>query len=67
MTAAPEDDVALRAEVTALLKAADFSPTPSQFEEIAAAWPNVKAMLGRVRRDFGFGDEPAHVYVPLKF
>lgn len=67
MTAAPDEDDALRAELTALLKAADFSPSPSQFEEIAAAWPNVKAMLGRVRRDFGFSDEPAHAYVPLKF
>ena len=67
MTDTPADDAALRAEVAALLAAADFAPTPTQVEEIVAAWPNVKAMLGRVRRDFGFGDEPAHVYVPLKF
>jgi copper homeostasis protein CutC len=71
MTAAPlppaQAEAALRAEVTALLAAADFAPSPSQFEEIVDAWPNVKAMLGRVRRDFAFSDEPAHVFVPLKF
>lgn len=60
-------DDALRAEVTALLKVADFAPTPTQMEEIVAAWPHVKAMLGRIDRSHGFADEPAHIFDPTRF
>jgi hypothetical protein len=55
------------ATVTALLEAAEFNPTPEQKAEILDAYPPVREMLARLKHDYGFGDEPAHVFVPLKF
>lgn len=55
------------ATVTALLEVAEFSPTDDQKAEILDAYPHVREMLARLKHDYGFGDEPAHVFVPMKF
>lgn len=55
------------AEVEALLAAARFSPDAAQLAEIVDAWGHVRAMLDRLDADYGFADEPAHVFSPLKF
>ena len=60
---APSDLV----RVTALLEAAEFNPTSEQKAEILDAYPHVCEMLARLKRDYGFSDEPAHVFTPLKF
>lgn len=53
--------------IDSLLEAAAFSPTAEQKAEILDAYPHVRAMLDRLKTDYGFGDEPAHVFVPTKF
>lgn len=53
--------------IDALLEAAEFSPTAEQKAEILDAYPHVRKMLERLKRDYGFQDEPAHVYAPSKF
>lgn len=55
------------AVVDALLEAAEFSPSADQKVEILDAYPHVRDMLERLKADYGFEDEPAHVYVPRKF
>ncbi|MCH8467177.1 MAG: hypothetical protein LAT78_11510 [Roseinatronobacter sp.] len=55
------------AAVDALLEIAEFSPTPDQKAEILDAYPHVREMLQRLKHDYGFSDEPAHVFVPMKF
>jgi len=50
-----------------MLEAAEFSPTPEQKAEILSAYPHVREMLARLNQGYGFGDEPAHVFTPLKF
>lgn len=67
MSDTTDEESALRTEVAVLLKSADFAPTDLQLEEILEAWPHVKKMLKRLNRDFGFGDEAAHVFDPLRF
>ncbi len=56
-----------REELSVLLKNAGLSPTPSQFEEMFEAYQHVKAMTDRLKRDFTFYDEPAHVYDARRF
>jgi hypothetical protein len=55
------------AEVEALLKAADFHPDAGQMAAIVDAYGHVRVMLDRLKTDYGFGDEPAHVFDPLRF
>lgn len=55
-----------RADIEALLRVAGFAPNPTQMAEIEEAWPQMKAMLDRLHRDFGFADEPAHAFDPTR-
>jgi len=54
----PSDEVAI------LLKAAGLAPSKAQFDEIVEAYGYVRAMTARLRSGFGYGSEPAHVFVP---
>lgn len=54
-------------EVEALLTAANFSPNDQQREAILDAYKYVRAMLDRLDTDYGFADEPSHVFDPLRF
>ena len=56
-----------REDLRVLVRNAGLDPSDQQFEEMFDAYQHVKAMLDRLNRDFGFADEPAHVYSPLKF
>lgn len=56
-----------RDELAVLVKHAGLSPPPSQFEELFNAYQHVKAMTDRLKRDFAFHDEPAHIYCPQRF
>ena len=53
-----------RDEVVMLVKAAGLTPTPAQFEEIVEAYGYVRAMTARLKSDYGYGDEPAHIFMP---
>lgn len=63
----PQAETTTHAAVEALLEAAEFSPNEDQKAEIHDAYPHVLDMLARLKNDYGFGDEPAHVFVPTKF
>lgn len=67
MSLMPQADTKTVAMVHALLEAAEFSPNADQKAEILDAYPHVRDMLERLKKDYGFGDEPAHVFVPMKF
>lgn len=54
-------------EVKALLAAARFSPDSDQLAAIVDAYGHLRLMLDRLDADYGFDDEPAHVFSPLKF
>ena len=53
-----------RTEVAVLVKAAGLEPSQSQFEEIVEAYGYLRAMTARLHSGFGYGSEPAHVFVP---
>ena len=53
-----------RDEVEVLVKAAGLAPSPEQFDEIVEAYGYVRAMTARLKSGFGYGSEPAHVFVP---
>ena len=53
-----------RTEVAVLVKAAGLEPSQSQFEEIVEAYGYLRAMTTRLQSGFGYGSEPAHVFVP---
>lgn len=53
-----------REEVAALVKAAGLSPSPAQFDEIVEAYGYVRAMTARLKSDYGYEAEPAHIFVP---
>lgn len=65
MTDQPE--LVSREEMEVLVKNAGLAPPAWQFDEMFAAYQHVKAMTDRLKRDFGFEDEPAHVYCPQRF
>ncbi len=46
----------------ARLAAAGFSPDAKALEEMYAALPYLEEMQARVRRGYGYGDEPATCY-----
>jgi len=40
---------------------------PAYDDELIAAYANVRRMIDRLRANRQRGDEPAHVFVPIKF
>ena len=42
--------------------AAGFAPSEKSLREMYAALPHLEAMRQRLRRPYGYGDEPAHVF-----
>jgi hypothetical protein len=54
-------------EVALLVKLARLQPTPAQFEEIVEAYGFIQEMTARLHTNFDFGEEPAHVFTPIKF
>ena len=65
--AAPESPTPSRETIATLVAQAGLKPGPEQFEEICDAYPFVAAMTKRVHTHFAFADEPAHVFIPMKF
>ena len=53
-----------RTEVAVLVKAAGLEPSQSQFDEIVEVYGYLRAMTARLQSGFGYGSEPAHVFVP---
>jgi hypothetical protein len=51
-------------EVAVLVKAAGLAPTPAQLDEIVEAYGYVRAMTARLKSDYGYEVEPAHVFLP---
>ncbi|WP_141218245.1 hypothetical protein [Bordetella genomosp. 11] len=41
--------------------------SPTLLAELADAWRYIAPMLGRIRRERPFSDEPAHTFVPTVF
>jgi hypothetical protein len=41
---------------------AGFRPAEASLREMYAALPHLEAMRERLRRAYGYGDEPAHVF-----
>ncbi len=61
--APPADvDEPTRRRVADTLDAVGIELTDTQFELVAAAYPYVRAMVGRINRDRSFTDEPANIY-----
>lgn len=64
---APPDPVAHisaaeRDDVAAAIRRAGLTLTERQFEMVCVAAPYVTAMTGRLRKNRGFGDEPANIF-----
>ena len=53
-----------RDEVAVLVQAAGLTPSPAQFDEIVEAYGYLRAMTARLKSDYGYEVEPAHVFVP---
>ena len=49
-------------EFEARIRAAGFRPGEESLREMFAALPHLEAMRERLRRAYGYGDEPAHVF-----
>ncbi len=54
-------------EIALLVKLARLDPSPSQFAEMVEAYGFIQEMTARLHTNFDFGEEPAHVFTPLKF
>ncbi len=54
-------------EIAVMARLAGLRLTEPQFDELLDAYTHVEAMLGRLRRPRGFGDEPAHIFAPERF
>ncbi|WP_170984260.1 hypothetical protein [Rhodoligotrophos defluvii] len=49
-------------ELRSRLAARGFSPGEASLREIQDAWPYFQAMRARLRRGYGYHDQPAHVF-----
>jgi hypothetical protein len=56
-----------REEIVLLAKHAGLDLPPAYFDELVAAYANVRRMVARIPRSRPRGDEPAHVFSPIKF
>jgi hypothetical protein len=63
MPAAP----ATREEIAVLARRAGLELKAEHFDQLVDAYGHLELMLGRLRRNRSYADEPAHVFVPTKF
>ncbi len=56
-----------RDDILVLAEQAGLDLPEAYMEELLAAWRHVQAMTARLRRPHGYGDEPAHVFIPTTF
>jgi hypothetical protein len=56
----PASEVELRQR----LKDAGVELNDELFQQFVAVWPGFEAMVRRIPRGFGYGDDPAHVFPP---
>lgn len=56
-----------REDVAALATQAGLDLPEAMFEQLVAAYGNVRQMIDAIPRDRPRGDEPAHVFVPAAF
>ncbi len=62
MTAKSTDD-----EIVLLARQAGLDLPPEYFQELVSAYANVREMIDRIPTGRPRGDEPAHVFAPMKF
>jgi hypothetical protein len=55
---------ASEAELRQRLNDAGVELSDELFRQFVAVWPGFEAMVRRVPRGFGYGDDPAHVFPP---
>lgn len=63
----PESSPPTRETLATLIAQANMQPGPEQFEEMYDAFLHLSAMVKRLHTHFAMGDEPAHVFTPVKF
>jgi hypothetical protein len=56
-----------RDEIVSLAKYAGLDLPPEYFDELVDAFGHVQRMVARLPADRPRGDEPAHVFTPVKF
>jgi hypothetical protein len=56
-----------RDEIVLLAKYAGLDLPPEYFDELVDAYAHVQRMVARIPRSRPRGDEPAHVFTPMKF
>jgi hypothetical protein len=54
-------------EIAVLARRAGLKLAKEHFEELVEAYGYVEQMLARLRRARSYADEPAHIFVPIKF
>jgi hypothetical protein len=60
-------DAPTREEVATLARQAGLDLPEAYFDELVAAYGNVRRMIDALPHNRPRGDEPAHVFVPEKF
>jgi hypothetical protein len=58
---------ATREEIAVLARRAGLELNAEHFDQLVDAYGHLERMLGRIRRARSYADEPAHVFVPIKF
>ena len=56
-----------REEIAVLARRAGLDLSAEHFSQLVDAYGHLERMLGRIRRARSYADEPAHVFVPIKF
>jgi hypothetical protein len=56
-----------RAEIVVLAKHAGLDLPPAYLDELVGAYTNVHRIMARIPWSRPRGDEPAHVFTPMKF
>ena len=51
-------------EVRLLLKRAGLDLPEELLRQFLLSWPGYEAMVRRIPRDYGYADEPAHIFRP---
>lgn len=60
-------DTASRDEIAVLARNAGLDLPPAYFDQLVAAYADVRRMVANVPRGGGRADEPAHVFDPTAF
>jgi hypothetical protein len=53
-------------DIRAMVARAGITLDEEMMQQFIATWPQFEAMVRRIPRGMGYGDEPAHIFRPIR-